>query len=207
MISQQISKITDKNNRLGYADSKGLGFFTVFNTDGDITYVCTCRDQFLASTSEKTDVAGFHFPNINIQSLNNFIEEIEEKLKLEEKMIFHTSTIKDLIVFEIPSFWRNHICNRSLLSLFIRAGVVYYNSTFENAITAYPLANSVKPAIDFFLEGNIFPTFTKWKGNGFVSEFAGITTPQELSNKLSLYEPIKFEVKKAEYFTQQSLTL
>lgn len=200
MISEQISKITDTNGRVGYLNPNAVGFLVTFDGNGNISVIYTCRDQFLAGTTEKTDVAGFLSPGVDIQVLNNFFEEIETKLNLSEKVIFHASTIPNLIVVEIPNFWREHIARRSLFSLFLRAGAIYYKTSFENAIESYPLANSIKPAIDFFLDGNIFPTFTKWKpnGNGFVTEFSGITSKEELNKKLNC-----FQIKSADYFMTQ----
>lgn len=200
MISEKVSTITDTKNKMGYASGKEQGSFIILDDKGDIYNLMTCRDSFLNNTTDKTEVAGFHFPGIDIRSLNNFFEEIEEKLVLEERTVFHASTINDVVVFEIPLFWREHVCKRSLFNLFLRCGAVFYKTTVDNALESYPLANQHKAAVDYFLDGNVFPTFTTWAQykNGFCSEFNGLTTPEQLSKKL-----IAFQVKSAEHFMQQ----
>lgn len=196
MISNEISQIKDGYGKLEYCKHEG-GFFVAFESGGIINSFYSCRDQFFGVFEEKTSIIGFYlFPGLNINQLNGFFEQIENKLNLEEKIIFHPSSIDNLVVIEVPNFWREHMVKRSLFTLFLRCGSVYYKGNVNNAIESYSLANSVKHAIEHFLDGNIFPTFNKWKNNiGFVNEFYGMPT-KELFSKFQA-----FQVKPAQHFT------
>ena len=55
---------------------------------------------------------------------------------------------------DIPEFWRQSEVHKGFLTLFIRAGIIYYNDNFDAAFKAYDLANGILPAINHFLMGN-----------------------------------------------------
>lgn len=198
MISDTISKNTDSMGKLMYAAEDG--YFVVFSKEGNVQYTFTCRDEFFSATNENTNVVGFHCNNLDIKAINHFFEEyIESKLGLKESIVFHGSSIQNLVVIELPKFWCEHIVRRSLFSLFLRCAAIFYKTDFNQAIDDYSLARVVKEQVSFFLEGNIFPTFKAWRSgsNGFVREFNGLSK-QDLAKKLTA-----FEVKNESFFMQE----
>lgn len=171
MLSKKILKI---QHSYSFNDGSNNGFFFTFDKlSNRALHECSCREEFFHYFNQGTKLIGFTTPILNIKKLNEFFEKIENKLKLKKRTIFYKTNIDSVVLLEVPEFWHNSECRRSLFTLFLRAGAVYYTGDFDKAINSYNLAKHTKKAIHFFLDGYTIPTFQKIEG-GWYSKFHGL---------------------------------
>ena len=145
-------------------------------------------------TSDKDTFIGFRKTGLNVKSVREFWAHIESRLGHRAAITIHDMTPvhlygKDMIIIELPMFWRRNSTVRSLFSLLLRCSAVYYKGNFDEAINSYALARKVKDAINLFLSGRIKPTYKRLRRmdeegyTGFVAEFQGLTN-EEICAKL-----------------------
>ena len=151
----------------GYLDSynndeydKGV-FITILNNNLDRFF--GCREELLYDMNASDKYLGFYVPYQNcIKNLNEFFETIETKLKLSVKTVFFNTDVKNLIIIKMARFWMANPIKRSLMSLFIRCGAIYYTNNFDKAIKQYNLSNQCSKGIYRFLEGNTYFKLKEW---------------------------------------------
>ncbi len=172
-----LSKKTLKLNR-GYLDAEDDeydgGYF--FTYDPKTLYpnnIASCREEFFGSFGKNTKWIGFITPVLNIKLLNKFFTKIENQLKIKKQTVFYHSNLKGAVIIEVADFWLENQCRRSLFTLLLRCGAVYFKNDFDKAINSYNLAKATKNAIHYFLAGNVNPTFTDIEG-GFYSKFQSL---------------------------------
>ncbi len=172
-----------------YMNNIPEGYF--FYLRGDKTFnvglgLLKCRETFsFYFATNFIKYIGFKKENININSINEFFEIIEDKLNLKERTEFYKTDLNDTIIVEMSNFWRQNDTTIQVFTLFLRCAAIHYNGDFNKAIQTYKLSNYVKLALEHFLKGNTKPAYTGWKNeqsmenphyyqnskNGFVDKF------------------------------------
>ena len=185
MISTRTLKLIDQYGYFGYSHKKGY-FFLYKKNEPECIH--SCRVEFAWDFKGYHKWIGFQCPNLDISLLNIFFGHIENQLKLKVKTVFYNSTIKNAVIIKVAPFWLKNETRRSLLTLFIRAGAVYYEGNFYKAINSYHLARKVKPAIRHFLKGYTVPSYRNLREDydgyeGFVGHFRN-RTPAQLKKLL-----------------------
>lgn len=136
-----------------------LGLFFVYNKRTEnANAVCFCREIFSGSFISSTEFVGFAARNLNPKLLNEFFQKIDEKLKLKNSVIIHTTKHKSIVIIEVGQFWRATPTMRSLFTLFLRASTYYSDDLFA-AFSSYRLSKLIYPVIEHFLAGNSKPIF------------------------------------------------
>ena len=176
MIAEEIIQIDENATTIRYKYQEGA--FYHFNDpnnpkDTTVVRVRTCRETFSAFFQENSSRIGFVKTGLNINSLNDFFELIENKLKLENRTVFNRTSFGDAVIVNVPEFWRATVPRRQLFTLFLRCGGAFFNGDFDAAITNYGLPNQIKPLINHFLKGHINHTYPAKEENGLVSIFSG----------------------------------
>jgi hypothetical protein len=158
-------KLFEIGDPYGYIGGKpAKGYFYFIDDDCDALKFFSCRDEIQTYWNENLSnvkYIGFTQPEINLNLLKicEFWEFIASKLGEEARIeIMNCSNYNNLIVIQVPQFWSENETVRSLFTLLLRTSVVYYRTTFEKAIKDYDLANSVRHAIYWFLDGHTKPT-------------------------------------------------
>jgi len=120
-----------------------------------------CREEFAITWNENT--TGFFFTHLADKgySIATFLKKIEIVLK-QSKFSQYAMTNRDTILWIEPSmFWKECRMKRSLLTILIRAGMIYdpMKDNFEEAIFSEKFIKSTRLAVMRFLYG-----FTKYIG-------------------------------------------
>jgi hypothetical protein len=161
--------ITDPIGVSRYNSEVGM-FFAII--DGVIKTNFTCRDS-LQDTWEKFLGQEIHFQgkvlqiaftqdNVSYEKYLAFWTPIFQKLGKKSVFLFHTATIGDkpmdkTIVINTRRFWAQNAITRSVFSMLIRASFLYPD--FETASKDYYIMRDTLDALNYFLDGNIIPTF------------------------------------------------
>lgn len=185
MISKLTVKIAN-SNIIGYYTQNDQGGFFLYDRDTKnilINNECTvvqCRESFAVMFKEQYKRIGFVCKSMNIEKLNEFFEEIENKLNLTEKTLFIKSNHENTVIIRPAPFWLESYFHKQVLTLFIRCGAVYYNGDFAQAIDAYHLTRTpgVKEALYYFLDNNTKPTYDSSQTHGFVTTFQNANLEQ-----------------------------
>lgn len=181
MISKNKKVIKKNSYTYNFDYSLSSGMFFIYNEiNSEITRIKTCREQFSEVFYKKYKYIGFYCDNLNIKLLNEFFSIIENKLKLKErdKITFFNTNFENAIIMKLSNFWVRNLTVRNFLTLFIRCGAVYYKKKlqssfdeFDVALINYKLTNSIKPTIEWFLDGHVKPTYPYNRYFGAVNYF------------------------------------
>lgn len=185
MISKEKIMIRDTGS-LGYSYADGQFISIQKGQNGYyIDVVRKCRVEFAEHFQRDINLIGFYKENININLVNKFIELVENKLKIKTPTIFYQLN-RDTIIIKVSPFWMKSALKRSVFTLFLRCGAVYYKKGFWNAINDYNLSRTVKPAIKRFLKGYTSTKLRKQDDDdfpaGFVTLFEGMSGKQLSKN-------------------------
>ena len=208
MISENILEIrpADNYNFYNFAYSSLDGNFFLYNTKSkSVSGLEHCRELFARVFNKNRQFIGFHATQLNdkVKRINQFFNKREETLQIPEDLrtvIFKTN-IDNVIILQISSFWCENSTRRSLFTLFLRGAATEYckDGKFESFFN-YCYAKDTKIAIEWFLKGNVYPTYKRLYGSGsvgfggWVQEF-GSVTPEILSKKLVNQPPTAQSVK------------
>lgn len=121
----------------------------------------TCRERFACKFSRSTKGFYFKHPVGKSEDVAAFILKTEKVLKVRKCSGF-SKTNKDSILWYEPAwFWKTCRCRRSLLTILLRAGMIYDASqdNYEEALFGYKYARVTKNAVMRFLYG-----YTKYVG-------------------------------------------
>lgn len=150
-----------------FQDKRLLTSLNLDVQDGSFAMDCTplafetCRERFAATFKE--DTPGFYFKHRPGQSVQvaTFIRKTEAILKESTPSRF-SQTNRDTILWVEPSnFWKSCPVRRSLLTILLRAGILYdlNADNFEDALFRQEYVIPTKKAVMRFLYG-----FTKYVG-------------------------------------------
>lgn len=199
MISDKAIELHDYYiGVVNYAAPNGAFFrLTKSGTTENIpSNIGTCRETLHNYFNVKTEKLGFFRRAIDggldIEFINSFFDFIQKTLKVEEPIIFYKTSHESFIIIELNDFWKQDTTRQQLFSLFLRCTTFYTKGTeftmdsLKQAMERYGLvrSNCCWPAIEWFLSGNVNPTYTNgmWinqagsSGNGFISKFANART-------------------------------
>lgn len=180
MISPKRFKLGDPDSWIWGYRSHG-GYFGLMSVDGYCDHLVTCREE-LSWTFRKThERLVFKRTDLNVERLDRFLTTMTVKLNVDP-IVIHRTCKADTVVLELPLFWRANSTNRSLLSLLIRCGAVYYSGNIEDALQAYNISRRCTPAIKWFLKGYTKPTYKSLRA-GFADFFAS-ASPDTLARRL-----------------------
>jgi hypothetical protein len=161
--------ITDPVGVSRYNSEVGV-FFPI--VDGVIKTNFTCRDslqytwerflQMDAPYNGKVLQIAFTQDNVSYEKYLAFWTPIFQKLGKKSVFLFHTATIGDkpmdkTIVINTRRFWAQNAITRSVFSMLIRASFLYPD--FATASKDYYIMRDTLDALNYFLDGNIIPTF------------------------------------------------
>jgi len=121
----------------------------------------TCRERFGRAWDETTDGWFFKHPPRKSVDVASFVLKTEAILKQSQFSKF-SETNRDTVLWVEPSpFWKACRMRRSLLTILIRAGMVYdlKNDNYEHALFNQQYVTPTKRAVKRFLHG-----FTKYTG-------------------------------------------
>lgn len=156
MIEDKDIRIKDNSGKLYYSSSRG-----VFATKGESVNVSEpveCREVFAYNFKEKTKFIIFGKNRINIKKINNFFEQIEDKLNTKEKTIFYPSSIENAIVIKPSPFWKENPLRRGIFTLFLRCAACHYNGKdIYKSLLNYGLIKKIIGPIEWFMKGNTKP--------------------------------------------------
>jgi|ERR1017187_10155216 hypothetical protein len=186
MIGKITLELSDKRNALNYVYGDGC-FWMIDPATLEVLRGDTCRERFASPFQKDTKFICFSCSHLDIRTLNQFFQNIEKKLGLETQTVFYYTNKKCAVVIMVSEFWLSNTTRRSIFSLFLRCGAVHYRNemNFEQAIDNYHLTREVKPAIKWFMDGNITPTYTDSEiGYGFVNKFRGYSETEYLRKLL-----------------------
>lgn len=119
---------------------------TVLHRAGEVNFNISYLYYWM--TGDKTEVIQ------NISNLANFLNDFENKLKINCSRIEICTKNPAIIRIELNSFWKEHYLRFSLLLGLIRAGK-FYDGNFETCLSLRKILNPTRPAIEKFLEGNV----------------------------------------------------
>lgn len=121
----------------------------------------TCRERFAKSWDENT--RGWYFKHEENKGLNvaSFLNKTEKILDLKEFSVFAKTNRKTILWIEPSDFWKECRMKRSLLTILVRAGILYEINTdnYEEALFQQTYLAHTKNAVLRFLFG-----FTKYIG-------------------------------------------
>lgn len=121
----------------------------------------TCRERFARNffVSNK----GFYFKHKENGSKNvaAFVAKTEEILKVRKRSVFSETNVSSILWIEPCHFWRSCRMRRSLLTIIVRAGILYdlKKDNYEEALFKEPYVVPTKKAVMRFMYG-----FTKYDG-------------------------------------------
>ncbi len=202
-LSNDIIKIRDPSGYFGFISPEG-NFFIYLEENktsyyNHFTAYYYCRDQLamMFNTDMGHDMIGMHIPNkLDLPRLVEYWKGIEDTLGIEKESVFFAAdttgfvTRNPVFIVKLSPFWLANDTRRSLVSLLLRAGAIYPRATFSESLYAYPVAQPIIAAINWFMSGNTKPTYAS-VGNphspylqGFVTKFCGQNTKEQLSKLL-----------------------
>jgi hypothetical protein len=190
MISKEKFILDNRTGGLGYGYSKG-SFFIIDKKNKTIlhdTWPRTCRVEFASDFQRGKNWIGFQILNLKIDLLNEFFQNIEKKLNIKNPTVFYYSN-ENVVVINVSSFWMKTALKRSVFTLFLRCGAMYYNGNFLNAINSYDLTYKVKSALERFLDGHTFTRLRKIDNDGYPAGF--VTLFEYMSEKQLVRHLIK----------------
>jgi hypothetical protein len=163
----QSYTLTDPTGVSKYSNGDGI-FFPI--VDGAIRSQQTCREsvehrfqEFLKQNPNhkimfgKKLQLGFKSDQINPAKLAAFWNPIFKKLGKESVFFFHTCNVENTVVVNMREFWMQNQITRHVFTMLIRASCVY--ASFDDASKNYYILKNTLNAFDYFMEGNIAPTF------------------------------------------------
>ena len=121
----------------------------------------TCRERFACKFSRSTKGFYFKHPNNKGEDVAAFILKTENIVKVRSHSKFSKTNKPSVLWFEPAWFWRSCRCRRSLLTILLRAGMIYEQDTdnYETALFTYKYIVPTKKAVMRFLYG-----YTKYVG-------------------------------------------
>ena len=136
-----------------------------------------CRDTFEKQIDET--VGGFYFNHKgNSQTVAEFIHKTEQVLNFEsltqpwDYSKFNPTNREDILWIEPSEFWRGCKIRRSLLTVLLRAGMNYVDSTnYDESLQSVWYVRETKMAVMRFLLG--FNKFVGDRERGWVGTFRG----------------------------------
>jgi hypothetical protein len=171
MISEEILNIKNRHfTSLPYMSPDGR-FFTYNNQNYRASQSNICREMFSQNFKRRSRYLGFSKHKINIKKINEFWEQIEDRLGIENKTVFHKSDHKDDIIMKISPFWTQNGVRRGFATLFLRCAAKHYHGDLNKSFTNYPLMKPIYGAVRWFLNGNTEPTYKNCSGGGLVNKF------------------------------------
>ena len=120
-----------------------------------------CRERFACKFLESTK--GFYFKHAegNGENIASFILKTEKIVRARKHSKFSLTNHDSILWYEPARFWRCCRCRRSLLTIFLRAGMMYKmdSDNYEEALFGQAYVKPTKKAVMRFLFG-----FTKYVG-------------------------------------------
>lgn len=175
-----IGKVTiqDGNGYLGYKSDNGY-FFPLEVKFGQyhVTNIFDCRESFGDYFGNATEYFGWRSNNLNLAKMNEFWDKITSFLGEHTRPKFFQAQLENLILVQVPEFWRANDTRQGFFTLFLRCSAVYYQGDFEKALSNYHLSNNIQFAVKHFLAGYTTPTFgslgyVSGRGKGIVAQFS-----------------------------------
>ncbi len=174
--------ISDKKIEIGechiYDCDRG-NFLKIEKTNREfiITDAIACREEFANIFDRGSKWVGFQNDGINIKRINKFFEIAERKLRLKTKTVFYYTDHEDIVLINLPNFWRLNIISREVFTLFLRCAATYYSNSFEESLRKYHLISKCRGAINWFLKGHTKAKFRFTENDwddavGFSDKFA-----------------------------------
>ncbi len=116
-------------------------------------------------------------------------DEMETTLGLTTRTSIHPTDKTGAIILRLSPFWLENDTRRSFATLFLRMIAKNPIATLDQAMDMYELAANIKPAIKWFLEGHVNPTYARLtlRSQGYAgvcSELYNLRTPDQLVTKL-----------------------
>lgn len=121
----------------------------------------TCRERFASSFDLSTKGFFFkHYPK-GSRSVATFVSKTEKILKIRNLSKFSETNRDSILWFEPCHFWKSCRMRRSLLTIFLRAGMIYDTDkdNYEHVLFNHPYIVPTKQAVMRFMYG-----FTKYAG-------------------------------------------
>lgn len=153
--------------KIDFQDKRLLTSLNIDTTDGSFAMDCTplafetCRERFAAVFKE--DTTGFYFKHPVGKSIHvaTFIRKTEEILKEGTASRFSETNRNTVLWVEPSGFWKSCPVRRSLLTVLLRAGMVYDSErdNYEESLFSQEYVVPTKKAVMRFLFG-----FTDYKG-------------------------------------------
>lgn len=182
MISDAKINIFDIYGILNYVTYNGV-FFTLGKLRR-ITSAHSCREIFGWNWTDKKSLVGFYGNTVNIKTLDRFFDYFESKINLKERTIFYPCVInknwtkqynKNVVVMKLSPFWLENSTNKSMFTLLLRCGGVYYQNDINKALNKYGLSRVIASVIKWFFKGNTKPTYIRLNHWGIVDKFTSNT--------------------------------
>lgn len=156
-------KIELKDNTANICYYGKIGFFGIVSGNNEISLVSECREIFgnYWATRGYSERIVFKTPkNFNLDLAIKFWQNIFDKLGKESNFEIHTCNFNDVYVIDVPIFWRRNDTVAGFFSLFLRSSFMYFDGVnFDDTFDKYHLANKIKIAIYYFLNGYVETTY------------------------------------------------